>query len=195
MWQWNISSCSQSSSTACYSLSFPPQLLAGGLKCHRCWATAGNPAEQLVMHERSQIEIKRKDMACMAPMQWLNDEIMNIYMALLLERDMRARSKVPPPAAPCAGHGLLCSGWLLRSLLDLACCAVFGLHCLVSTDALAWAGSVYNAATNRATTEVWLALLRVLPAGRCRACSPSATFSARSSSTSCTRTPGTSTRM
>ncbi|GAB4818844.1 hypothetical protein N2152v2_005890 [Parachlorella kessleri] len=54
---------------------------------------SGNPMEQLVDHTRSNIELRRKDMACMAPLQWLNDEVMNLYMALLQERDMRARSK------------------------------------------------------------------------------------------------------
>lgn len=52
---------------------------------------AGNLMEQLVMHQRSQIEIRRKDIACMAPLEWLNDEVINLYMSLLLERDMRRR--------------------------------------------------------------------------------------------------------
>lgn len=51
----------------------------------------GNLMEQLVMHQRSQIEIRRKDIACMAPLEWLNDEVINLYMSLLLERDMRRR--------------------------------------------------------------------------------------------------------
>lgn len=61
---------------------------------------AGDPTERLAMHERSQIEIRRKEVACMAPRQWLNDEVINVYMALLLERDMRLRAKVL-----CGGGG------------------------------------------------------------------------------------------
>ena len=55
---------------------------------------AGRPKEILVLHERSNIEIDRKHMACMKPLTWLNDEIINIYMALLIERDRRRREQV-----------------------------------------------------------------------------------------------------
>lgn len=81
--------------------------------------------ERLVLHERSQIEIRRKEIACMAPLQWLNDEVINIYMALLLERDMRRRSSQVHPQASigqflCAASSLVylgCQACVLLSLL------------------------------------------------------------------------------
>lgn len=56
---------------------------------------AGNLLEVLgQLHPRSQIEIRRKDITCMRPLEWLNDEVINLYMSLLQERDMRRRAVV-----------------------------------------------------------------------------------------------------
>ena len=48
----------------------------------------------LVDHACSSIQITRRDMACMAPLQWLNDEVINLYISLLLERDAARRKEV-----------------------------------------------------------------------------------------------------
>ena len=58
-----------------------------------------------MLHERSNIEIDRKHMACMKPLTWLNDEIINIYMALLIERDRRRREQVCCSTAGLAAWG------------------------------------------------------------------------------------------
>jgi Ulp1 family protease len=46
-----------------------------------------------VDHKRSNIQINRKDMGCMAHLQWLNDEVINLYISLLLERDTDRRKR------------------------------------------------------------------------------------------------------
>lgn len=53
----------------------------------------GPPGEILVDHKRSNIQINRKDMGCMAHLQWLNDEVINLYISLLLERDANRRKR------------------------------------------------------------------------------------------------------
>jgi hypothetical protein len=70
----------------------------------------GPDREVLVDHPRSAIQVTRRDMRCMAPGQWLNDEVINLYASLLLERDARRRQQVrspcrctpprPPPGPP-----------------------------------------------------------------------------------------------
>ena len=57
-------------------------------------AAAGSLDQVLVEHKRSAIFITRKQMACMARLQWLNDEVINLYIALLVERDTARRSQV-----------------------------------------------------------------------------------------------------
>lgn len=44
----------------------------------------GNPREVLVYHKSSNIEMSRGHMACLKGLSWLNDEVMNIYMGMLL---------------------------------------------------------------------------------------------------------------
>ena len=58
------------------------------------WKCAGPSGDVLVDHARSAIQITRRDMACMAPLQWLNDEVINLYISLLLERDAARRKEV-----------------------------------------------------------------------------------------------------
>lgn len=52
----------------------------------------GPKQEQLVKHEGSAITLRRNDTLCMEPSGWLNDEVINMYVALLLERDLRLRN-------------------------------------------------------------------------------------------------------
>ncbi len=47
--------------------------------------------EVVVRHAQSNIEVRRHDLASLAPGTWVNDEIMNVVAALLLERDVRRR--------------------------------------------------------------------------------------------------------
>ncbi|KAL4452571.1 hypothetical protein ABPG75_008233 [Micractinium tetrahymenae] len=61
-------------------------------------ALAPGPAgEVLVDHARSAIQLTRRDMACMASLQWLNDEVINLYISLLLERDAQRRKQGKGP--------------------------------------------------------------------------------------------------
>ena len=52
---------------------------------HRCPAElSGCLASQVVCHHKNtNIEIDRKLLACLQPRQWLNDEVMNIFIGLL----------------------------------------------------------------------------------------------------------------
>ncbi|KAL4421737.1 hypothetical protein ABPG77_002353 [Micractinium sp. CCAP 211/92] len=57
----------------------------------------GPAGEVLVDHPLSSIQLTRRDMACMASLQWLNDEVINLYISLLLERDARRRKQGKGP--------------------------------------------------------------------------------------------------
>lgn len=46
----------------------------------------GDPEEKLVSHARSNLDLTRYDLSTLKPMEWLNDECMNMYMALLQVR-------------------------------------------------------------------------------------------------------------
>jgi hypothetical protein len=48
-------------------------------------------------------------MACMAPLQWLNDEVINLYISLLLERDMLRRKQVRTAAPVLPLMAMSCS--------------------------------------------------------------------------------------
>ncbi|KAK9901672.1 hypothetical protein WJX75_007814 [Coccomyxa subellipsoidea] len=52
---------------------------------------SGDPREILVYHKSSNIEMSRGHMACLKGLNWLNDEVMNMYMGLLLDRDAERR--------------------------------------------------------------------------------------------------------
>eukprot|EP00884_Botryococcus_braunii_P022152 jgi/Botrbrau1/8620/Bobra.0196s0017.1 len=61
-------------------------------------ALRGPPSEDiLVTHRRSGIDMTRRLIQCLCPGQWLNDEVMNMYMGLLQERDNRRRAKGEKP--------------------------------------------------------------------------------------------------
>eukprot|EP00252_Welwitschia_mirabilis_P004133 TRINITY_DN14338_c0_g1_i1.p1 TRINITY_DN14338_c0_g1~~TRINITY_DN14338_c0_g1_i1.p1 ORF type:complete len:548 (-),score=77.67 TRINITY_DN14338_c0_g1_i1:46-1689(-) len=49
--------------------------------------------EVVVMHEESNIEITRELLQCLLPGGWLNDEVINLYLELLKEREQREPSK------------------------------------------------------------------------------------------------------
>ncbi|KAL3152457.1 hypothetical protein ABBQ32_14160 [Trebouxia sp. C0010 RCD-2024] len=51
----------------------------------------GPDSEVLVEHVHSGVDIARKDIRTLRSRQWLNDEVMNVYMGLLQERDVRMR--------------------------------------------------------------------------------------------------------
>lgn len=48
-----------------------------------------NRRELLVIHESSNIEITREVLQCLRPGGWLNDEVINLYLELLKEREKR----------------------------------------------------------------------------------------------------------
>ncbi|KAL5996132.1 hypothetical protein ACLOJK_026205 [Asimina triloba] len=49
--------------------------------------------ELLVTHESSNIEITREILQCLGPGAWLNDEVINLYLELLKEREKREPKK------------------------------------------------------------------------------------------------------
>lgn len=53
----------------------------------------GNSREVLVMHENSNIEITKGILQCLLPGGWLNDEVINLYLELLKEREKRETDK------------------------------------------------------------------------------------------------------
>lgn len=61
-----------------------------GLQVARALAR-GNPKEVLVYHKSSNIEMMRGHMACLNDLNRLNDEVINVYMGLLLVRTQLMR--------------------------------------------------------------------------------------------------------
>eukprot|EP00200_Dunaliella_tertiolecta_P009027 CAMPEP_0202371118 /NCGR_PEP_ID=MMETSP1127-20130417/2592_1 /ASSEMBLY_ACC=CAM_ASM_000462 /TAXON_ID=3047 /ORGANISM="Dunaliella tertiolecta, Strain CCMP1320" /LENGTH=710 /DNA_ID=CAMNT_0048967269 /DNA_START=106 /DNA_END=2238 /DNA_ORIENTATION=- len=53
----------------------------------------GRLDEQLAYHEQSSIPLTRKKLRCLRDGDWLNDEVINVAMALLQERDTAARQR------------------------------------------------------------------------------------------------------
>jgi sentrin-specific protease 1 len=53
------------------------------------WASLIVRHEVLVTHEKSNIDVTRGMMQCLSPEVWLNDEVINVYMELLKEREQR----------------------------------------------------------------------------------------------------------
>ncbi|KAG0600663.1 hypothetical protein M758_11G051800 [Ceratodon purpureus] len=53
----------------------------------------GNRSELLVMNEETNIEVTRAIMQCLVPGAWLNDEVINVYMQLLKDRENRNPDK------------------------------------------------------------------------------------------------------
>lgn len=57
----------------------------------------GPPGEVLAAHQKTNLEVTRGDFECMKPGQWLNDEVINFYIALLQERDTRRKAQDKGP--------------------------------------------------------------------------------------------------
>lgn len=55
--------------------------------------SGSNKRELLVTHESSNIEITRGVLQCLKPGAWLNDEVINLYLELLKEREVRHPKK------------------------------------------------------------------------------------------------------
>jgi sentrin-specific protease 1 len=53
----------------------------------------GSRNEVLAFHEETNIEVTRAIMQCLVPGAWLNDEVINVYMQLLKERENRSPDK------------------------------------------------------------------------------------------------------
>ena len=58
---------------------------------------AGDDAETLASSSVCNIDISRKDMRCLDGVNWLNDEVINFYLSLLQERELRLN----PGACAC----------------------------------------------------------------------------------------------
>ncbi|OMO53672.1 Peptidase C48, SUMO/Sentrin/Ubl1 [Corchorus capsularis] len=52
-----------------------------------------NGRKMLVLHKASSIEIRGEVLQCLRPGQWLNDEVINLYLELLKERENREPGK------------------------------------------------------------------------------------------------------
>ncbi|KAJ8766301.1 hypothetical protein K2173_022360 [Erythroxylum novogranatense] len=55
--------------------------------------SAGNRRRLLVTHDNSNIDITGEILQCLAPCTWLNDEVINVYLELLKEREKREPNK------------------------------------------------------------------------------------------------------
>lgn len=53
----------------------------------------GNRHELLILHEETNIEVTRAIIQCLVPGAWLNDEVINVYMQLMKERESRNPDK------------------------------------------------------------------------------------------------------
>ncbi|KAG6593970.1 Ubiquitin-like-specific protease ESD4, partial [Cucurbita argyrosperma subsp. sororia] len=56
-------------------------------------ALSANRSKVLVTHENSNIEITAQALQCLRPGAWLNDEVINLYLELLKERERREPEK------------------------------------------------------------------------------------------------------
>uniref|UniRef100_A0A0E0GM92 Ubiquitin-like protease family profile domain-containing protein n=1 Tax=Oryza nivara TaxID=4536 RepID=A0A0E0GM92_ORYNI len=56
---------------------------------HNCLFGRGSSTEILALHEPSNIEVSREKFRCLRLTAWLNDEVINLYLELLKEREAR----------------------------------------------------------------------------------------------------------
>ncbi|CAN6300952.1 unnamed protein product [Urochloa humidicola] len=54
-----------------------------------CFNARGPSSKVLVLHESSNIEVSKEKFQCLRPGCWLNDEVINLYLELLKEREKR----------------------------------------------------------------------------------------------------------
>lgn len=55
----------------------------------------GDGSEILATNSFTNIQVRRSDMACLEGLGWLNDEVINFYMGMLQERELRANPGKP----------------------------------------------------------------------------------------------------
>ncbi|KAL6548254.1 hypothetical protein OROGR_008675 [Orobanche gracilis] len=58
-----------------------------------CALSISNRRKVLVAHEKSNIDITVEKLQCLKPQAWLNDEVINLYLELLKEREKREPGK------------------------------------------------------------------------------------------------------
>ncbi|KAL6593864.1 hypothetical protein ACP70R_048765 [Stipagrostis hirtigluma subsp. patula] len=65
-----------------------------------CLYSGGPSSKVLVLHESSNIEVSKEKFRCLRPGGWLNDEVINLYLELLKEREKRE-----PKSLACGKNG------------------------------------------------------------------------------------------
>lgn len=60
-------------------------------------------------------------MDCHCPLQWLNDEVINLYMSLLLERDAQRRMQVRMASGAAAAPAAIASSCNLSCVAASRC--------------------------------------------------------------------------
>ncbi|EER92289.1 hypothetical protein BDA96_01G399200 [Sorghum bicolor] len=68
---------------------FKPLTAEEEKELHDCFYGRGPSSKVLVLHEPSNIEISKEKFQCLRPRCWLNDEVINLYLELLKEREIR----------------------------------------------------------------------------------------------------------
>ncbi|KAL6902171.1 hypothetical protein ACP4OV_005047 [Aristida adscensionis] len=68
---------------------FKPLTTEEEKEVHDCLYSSGSSSKVLVMHEPSNIEVTKEKFRCLRPGGWLNDEVINLYLELLKEREKR----------------------------------------------------------------------------------------------------------
>ena len=72
----------------------PLRLSARARAAARAALGPGPEGQILVTHLHSGIDMTRKLIRCLCPAEWLNDEVMNLYMGLLQARRSPRRARV-----------------------------------------------------------------------------------------------------
>ncbi|KAJ1297178.1 hypothetical protein BS78_01G357800 [Paspalum vaginatum] len=72
---------------------FKPLTAEEEKEVHDGFYSRGPSTKVLVLHEPSNIEISKEKFQCLRPGRWLNDEVINLYLELLKERERREPKK------------------------------------------------------------------------------------------------------
>ena len=59
------------------------------------WHRKRNLDEVLATHEGENVTLTRRDISCLRGSEWLNDEVINLYLRLLKERSVREPDRYP----------------------------------------------------------------------------------------------------